>query len=229
MIDFHAHILPAVDDGSGSLAESLSMLGMLREQGVWRVYATPHFDAMLDSPRSFLARREQAYKSLLMAAPDTSPEIKLGAEISYYPGIARMRELCELKFEDTGLLLVEMSPECHRTSEIRELCEIATMGGDTRLVIAHVERYLDKLGGVPEELLDCGALMQVNASFFIRQKTRALALKLLSRGEIHLIGSDCHGEKYRPPLLAEAYGIIKNKLGEEKLCEILAFAESVAR
>ena len=34
MIDFHSHILPAMDDGSRNIEESLQMLRMLQEQGV---------------------------------------------------------------------------------------------------------------------------------------------------------------------------------------------------
>lgn len=41
MIDFHSHILPAMDDGSRNIEESLQMLRMLQEQGVERVIATP--------------------------------------------------------------------------------------------------------------------------------------------------------------------------------------------
>ena len=33
MIDFHSHILPAMDDGSRNIEESLQMLRMLQEQG----------------------------------------------------------------------------------------------------------------------------------------------------------------------------------------------------
>ena len=64
MIDFHAHILPFVDDGSASLDESMSMLRMLREQGVDTVCATPHFDALHDSPDDFFQKRNEAYSKL---------------------------------------------------------------------------------------------------------------------------------------------------------------------
>lgn len=41
MIDFHTHILPEMDDGSGSTAESLALLRLEREQGVEQVVLTP--------------------------------------------------------------------------------------------------------------------------------------------------------------------------------------------
>ena len=42
MIDIHSHILPAMDDGSRSIEESLQMARMAVESGVKAVTATPH-------------------------------------------------------------------------------------------------------------------------------------------------------------------------------------------
>ena len=42
MIDLHAHILPEMDDGSGSLDESLEMAELALESGVDIIAATPH-------------------------------------------------------------------------------------------------------------------------------------------------------------------------------------------
>ena len=42
MIDLHCHILPGIDDGSGSLEESLSMARLAMEDGIHTIVATPH-------------------------------------------------------------------------------------------------------------------------------------------------------------------------------------------
>ncbi len=42
MIDLHCHILPGLDDGSGSLEESLEMAAMAADQGIRHIAATPH-------------------------------------------------------------------------------------------------------------------------------------------------------------------------------------------
>ena len=55
MIDFHSHILPGMDDGSQTVEESLTLLEMLRAQGVDTVAATPHFYARENSRRCFCA------------------------------------------------------------------------------------------------------------------------------------------------------------------------------
>ena len=64
MIDWHSHVLPALDDGSHSIAQSLEMLTMLKEQGVDTVIATPHFYANDESVEKFLERRERSARAL---------------------------------------------------------------------------------------------------------------------------------------------------------------------
>ena len=55
MIDFHSHIRPGMDDGSQTVEESLTLLEMLRAQGVDTVAATPHFYAGKTPRRCFCA------------------------------------------------------------------------------------------------------------------------------------------------------------------------------
>src|SRR3954452_18856606 len=42
MLDLHCHILPGVDDGAGSLDESLEMARFCVRDGITHVVATPH-------------------------------------------------------------------------------------------------------------------------------------------------------------------------------------------
>jgi len=42
LVDLHAHILPGLDDGPKSLADSLRMLEAFEEMGFGHVFATPH-------------------------------------------------------------------------------------------------------------------------------------------------------------------------------------------
>ena len=60
MTDIHTHILPQMDDGSQSAAESLAMLEELARQGITCIAATPHFYAQENSPAEFLRRSRPA-------------------------------------------------------------------------------------------------------------------------------------------------------------------------
>lgn len=42
LLDFHSHILPAIDDGPEDIEESVAMAAALRDAGFKTIYATPH-------------------------------------------------------------------------------------------------------------------------------------------------------------------------------------------
>ena len=227
MIDFHSHILPCMDDGSASVQESVALLSLLREQGVTRVFLTPHFDPMRDTPASFLTRRGASLERLSPFLSDAHPSVSLGAEVVYFPGISRMEALSELRLAGTRLLLLEM-PMCPWSeSTVRELMELARVDG-IRVLLAHVERYLDlQSPAVIAELLSLGILMQVNASFFLRLRTRRRALRLLRSGHVHLLGSDTHNLSSRPPRIADAISVIERRLGKEHVERLRLRGESL--
>lgn len=226
MIDFHCHILPAVDDGSQSVQESLAMLSRLAEQKVDTVMATPHFHANRESVSDFLTRRQEAYDQLMAQMSVGLPQVKLGAEVRYYQGISRMPHLKQLCLQDSNLLLLEMPLGKWTEYTLRELTDLASSYG-IRLVMAHIERYLkEQPASVWPRLLQSGALMQVNAPFFAGLGTRRKALKLLKNHSIHFLGSDSHNLSDRPPRLDEAMAVICRKMGEDFADHWIAFGES---
>lgn len=214
MIDFHSHILPAIDDGSSSVEESIALLDMLKDQGIKTVVATPHFDAKRDTLEEFIKKRRESYEALLPQINKEHPKIILGAEVAYYPGIERLKALSFLTAGESDLLLLEMPISVWTDYTVKEVVDLATTKNMT-VVLAHAERYLGRQSVKTIELLNgSGILMQYNADFFLRFGQRRTALKMLEQGEIHLIGSDCHNLTARPPRIGEVYERIKHKLGE---------------
>ena len=227
MVDFHSHILPSIDDGSKSLDESIQLLDILHQQGVSLVVATPHFYADQRSVERFLTKRQEAYDQLKSGLKEQHPKVCLGAEVLYYPGISRLEGLEKLCIEGTRVLLLEMPVTRWSDTTVRELLEIAVSFNLT-LVLAHIERYMFlQRAGVFAELLNNGVLMQVNASFFTDWFTRRKAFKLLDNGAVHLLGSDCHGVRNRPPQMGEALHILNKRYGESFLVQMNAFAEEL--
>lgn len=215
MVDYHSHILPAVDDGSADLAESIALLDMLRDQGVRCVCATPHYQAATSTPAAFLEKRAQALAALTAALPEGGeyPRILSGAEVAYFPGVSQIDCLSDLRLQGSKLLLLEMPMAPWSEYTLRELTRLAC-SSEITLLLAHIERYLPfQRAAVWQRLREMGVLMQVNASFFVNRKTRRRALKMLANGEIHALGSDCHGLVTRPPRIGEAVEIIRAKLG----------------
>lgn len=205
MIDFHTHILPGVDDGSKSVAESLGMLREESKQGIQKLVLTPHFYAHENSPEQFLARRNDAWEQLSPVLNARMPKIYLGAEVQYFEGICQVEELPRLCVEGSDLLLLEM-PFSKWSDRIIQ--DVLTLNDreDIQIVLAHIDRYLSMQSKETWQiLLENGVLMQVNASFFLHWKTKHKAMKMLKKGQIHLLGSDCHNMTHRPPNLGNVY------------------------
>ena len=229
MIDWHCHILPAMDDGSRDVAESVALVNMQVSQGIKTVIATPHFYANDETVELFLDRRKKSLELLMAELPDGPPEILLGAEVRYYQGISRMADLKALRIEGTKLLLLEMPMSKWTEYMIKELVEMSAKSS-FRIVLAHVERYMSfQKQEVWNRLIDSGILMQVNASFFTSLASKRKALMLLKRGYIHFVGSDCHGVTSRPPQIGKAFEVIQKKLGDEYICEMSGHGYSVLR
>lgn len=211
MIDFHSHILPGMDDGSDSVEMSLAMLRESKRQGVELICSTSHFYANLEDPASFLARRREAYQELRQAMGGSAayPEIRLGAEILYFPGISVAEEIRLLRLEGTPFLLIEppMAPWSEdMLEEIEQCCESL----NSIPVIAHIDRYMRVLNDYTlfERVRDRRMLVQVNASFFLHRDTRDFALRCLYEDRFQFMGSDCHDLKLRRPNLGEAVDVI---------------------
>lgn len=220
MLDFHSHILPEIDDGAKDVEESIAMLSMLKEQGVNAVALTSHYIAMDESPKDFLENRKKAFELLnneIKKRDLSLPKLLLGAEVYYYHGISKMEELPTLALEGTNLLLLEMPMAPWGEYAFREIDEL-TNTSSLNVVLAHIERYFKYLKkGDIERLLDMGALLQVNASFFLTRSTKRKALKMFKEDYLTFIGSDCHSTKHRPPRIGEATNIIKDKFGQESI------------
>ena len=200
-----------MDDGPDSVGMSLAMLRDSKRQGVELVCSTSHFYADTEDPASFLARRREAYEELCAAmdGSDDYPEIRLGAEVLYFPGISVAGEIRSLRLEGTPFLLIE--PPMVAWSDAM-LDEIEQCGGSLNSipVLAHIDRYMRVLQDYTlfERVRDRKMLVQVNASFFLHRDTRDFALQSLYEGRFQFIGSDCHDLNMRCPNMGAAVDLI---------------------
>ena len=228
--DFHSHILPGVDDGSRSLEETLSMLRMEAGQGIRHVVATPHFYAHQDTPEAFLKRREEAWqilKKALSDAPDL-PQVTLGAEVYYFPGMSESDALSQLTIGGKRFLLLEMPHAPWTETMYREMEAIYVRQGITP-VIAHIDRYISPLRThrILKRLEELPVLVQANGSFFLNRHTAAMGLRMIREDRIHLLGSDCHDLKSRKPDLGDALSLIGKRLGSGAIESVLAYEKMV--
>ena len=211
MLDLHSHFLPKMDDGSKSTEMSMEMLRSSRKQGVTTIVSTSHFYGTEESPERFLHRRQHAVDKLLPLLTDDHPEIYLGAEVFYYPGISHSESIPQLIIQGTDLLLIEMP---FVTWSDRIFDELISMQYhyDLHIVLAHVERYQSiQKRDMFAQLFDQPFYFQCNAEAFTSWRSRKLALKMIDNDLLHFIGTDCHNTEKRPPNMDEARKVIEKK------------------
>ena len=230
VVDFHTHILPAVDDGSRSVEDSIEMLNTQVGQNVRRVVATPHFYPDRHSPERFLAKRQYAEIRLREAMRELPhmPELSVGAEVFFFDGVSDCEFLHEMAISNTNCVMIEMPMGKWSNRNLQELAENRYKQGLTP-IIAHIDRYIRpfRTNRIPETLAELPVIVQANSSFFIDKFTRRLALKLLKEEKIQLIGSDCHNLDTRPPNISQAIKIIEESLGKDAVLKVNVLEDKV--
>jgi protein-tyrosine phosphatase len=232
-VDLHNHLVPGVDDGAASVAESLDALRTLYAEGVRILVATPHLLLPHLATDGAIGRtldtQRRAFDHLAEAAalePDL-PAIGLGQEI-WAPDAATMRRVVERT--DIGLggsrtMLVEFGFELRGSHT--EVVQAAIAAG-RGIVIAHPERYHYPTGLRPLEVMhrwrEMGALLQVNAGSFNghyrdhRPESGPLAWAMVAEGLVDIVGTDHHGPRRSGVSPLEAYTSLCVR-GEQALAE----------
>ncbi len=231
IIDFHSHILPGIDDGSRSTAQSLEMMKLELDQGVRTIVATPHFYADKVSVDTFLTRRQHAYEKVLGAIEEEgldAPVFHLGAEVYYFGGIGKAEMLPKLCMGDSDIVLLEM-PFCQWTKDMLENVEQILTKQKLHIILAHIERYYDyqKKKDIWDAVFDLPLVAQINTGSFLNWKKRGRCLKFLKEDWDVVLGSDCHNTQTRIPNLAPGREVIGKKLGQARLDAIDELGERI--
>ena len=217
VVDLHTHILPKMDDGSGSVGTSLAMLRREAEQGVDAVCATSHYYAHHEGIGAFCARRAEALERLTSALTDDLPRVLPAAEVAYFSHMEE-QDLEPLCIRGTRTLMLEM-PFTDWTDLQVETVEALVLDCRYQVVLVHPERFCFSKSNLHqlERLAQLPIGLQVNAGALLRWGTRRLALDLLQLTGTPLLGSDCHNLTSRPPNLKGGRAVIRRKLGEDFL------------
>lgn len=229
LIDFHTHLLPAIDDGSQSVAESLDMLEASRLQSVRCIVATPHFYADRTNLSDFLHQRDKAYELLLSQHTQAEPKVLLGAEVTYFRGIGKAEGLENLCIAGTNALLLEMPFTQWGKNELNAPHRILNRG--LVPIIAHIERYypFQRDLTVFSEVISQPVYLQVNAEALLSRRTRRFVFKLIENGYKILLGTDCHNTKRRKPNMEAGRQIITRAFGKEYLDAMDALGEELLK
>lgn len=217
MIDVHAHVLPAIDDGAASVHDSIRMLSDSRQQGVSHVVATPHCRPYTDSDiLSMVEKRKLSYSELVSAqsmAGYEMPELTLGFEVYLCTDVAKLAHARALCIGATDAMLLEMPYARWTQYDIEAVYNLTVKG--ICPIIAHIERYADLWGSCIQELLQLSCIYQVNADTLLTIRGRRLALSLIKHGYRVLVGSDMHNMDVRRSNMKKAYAVANRKFGAQ--------------
>lgn len=192
LIDFHAHILPGMDDGCKDVAMSLAQLRMASDHNIMIVIATSHFYPHMEKVEDFLRRREEAWRSLSAIRDNKNPVIKLGAEVLLCNNIDKMEGIEELCVTNSRVLLIEMPYTRKWEKDLIETVVRLRDKNKLEVVLAHGERYPAK---EIEKLLIRGFQVQLNVASTALVLTSPFIRKCMKKNQVAALGSDIHGLK----------------------------------
>ena len=220
VVDIHMHVVPGVDDGAGSMEESLRMLELSAAQGVRAVFATPHGSAFRHSPE----RVRERFLRLCSAAAERGIPIRLffGCELRLFPDTAEERTEALLAgryptMNGTRFVLTEFDPEGF-TAEDAAFCVRTLRSAGFLPIVAHAERYRFTTADSAAALKALGARIQINVYSIVNERKQWIrdnAAALLSEGLADFLGTDAHRTDHRPPAAAEGIAALRRLYGED--------------
>ena len=195
-VDVHSHLVPAIDDGIQSVEEGLDILREMEALGYEKVITTPHtmtgsYDNTPEIIRSGLEKMKAAVK-------EAGINIEMEAATEYYLDESFMERL----ENDEPLMTFGKNYVLFETGFIsappflKEATFLMNIKG-YKPVYAHPERYtyLIENSNLVEEMIDRQVVFQLNAVALAGaygKPVQKFAEKLVDRGVVGMVGTDCH-------------------------------------
>ncbi len=213
MIDLHSHILPGLDDGAATMADSLALARAAASVGVTTVAATPH---VRDDYPTSAEQMERGVRALESAIREAGLAVRVvgGGEVSL-DRLERLpkEDVVRFTLAGTGRYLLVEFPYYGWPFTLESQLRVLR-GQGIIPVLAHPERSpeVQRAPQRLERLRRAGALMQVTidsvTGAFGRRAQKAAA-ELLAGGAVDLLATDSHAPtaySYDAMKLAEVVG-----------------------
>lgn len=194
--DIHSHLLPGLDDGVKSLEETEQIILNFQRLGYKKLITTPH--VMSDFYRNTNADILKKLSEVNAYLREKKIDMTLEAAAEFYLDealVERIESGKPLLTFGKNYFLFETNFMTEPLS-LKEFIFLATTKG-YKPVLAHPERYLylQSNFGKAEDLIGRGVLFQLNISSlsgYYSKAAQTTAQKLIDKGYVHFLGSDCH-------------------------------------
>ncbi|WP_444684993.1 tyrosine-protein phosphatase [Alkalicoccus luteus] len=209
MIDIHSHLLPGLDDGAQTEADTLELAKAAVAEGITHVIATPHHKNGVYENEALLIEGAVEQTNELLRHHEIPLTVLPGQEVRLYGELLedwRAGKLLTLNRSD--YMLVEF-PSNSIPRFATQLFYDMQLEGITP-VIAHPERnkVLIEKPSLLYRYVQHGALSQLTAGSLagkFGKKLQRFSLELLEHNVVHFVASDAHHVKTRGFHLQEAY------------------------
>lgn len=198
--DIHSHLIPAIDDGSQSLDDSLALIKKFSALGYTKLVTTPH--VMSDTYKNTSADILNGLDKLNAFLKENQVNVTVEAAAEYYLDEHLMNMLNHneplLTFGKKYLLFE--TNFLNEPLQLKEFIFLASTQG-YKPVLAHPERYMYLQSSMEksEDLINRGVLFQINISSitgYYSKVVQTAANRLIDKGWVHFLGSDCHHTKH---------------------------------
>jgi protein-tyrosine phosphatase len=203
LIDIHCHILAEVDDGPRSWDVAQEMCRMAVADGIEHIVATPHANDRYAYDRPSLLSSLDHLRELI----GHKPQLSLGCDfhLSYENMKAALARPNEFTIQGTRYLLVELS-NFSIPAQVDEFFTQLKSAGLTP-ILTHPERnpILQQSAKRVLQWIGLGCAVQVTASSLTGswgERAWSTAKWLLEREAVHVLSTDAHDTKHRPPVLS---------------------------
>lgn len=196
LTDIHNHVIPEIDDGSKSMAETEEMLSIYKQLGYVGCIPTPH--TMEDYYGNDLHKIQKYYDRMLDKVSDAEFFVGIGSEYMLDGAFAKiLKDEAVLTFGESQILF-ELSYFQKPIQLYESVFEMVTAG--LRPILAHPERYnyIHKLDD-HHELKKRGCSYQLNLLSVLGhygKKEKRMAEELLKREMYDYVGTDAHGTRH---------------------------------
>jgi protein-tyrosine phosphatase len=206
VIDLHCHILPGIDDGATDLSVSIAMAKAFVADGVTHVACTPHI--LPGVYHNTGPQIRQAVQQLQLVLDDSGIPLRLvtGADNHVVPDfVGGLRANHLLSLADTRYVLVE--PPHHVAPPRLEELFFNVMAAGFVPILTHPERlsWIRSQYETVERLSHTGVWMQITAGSLtgaFGKNARYWAERMLGEGRVHILATDAHDTRQRPPNLS---------------------------
>lgn len=218
--DMHSHLIPAIDDGSKSIEESVTLVRELHALGFTKLITTPHImsDYFRNTPETILGGLENVRAAV--KAENIPVELFAAAEYYLDDGFVEKLENEKLLTLGDNYLLFEISYVNAPDNLMQIIFRMQVLG--YKPIMAHPERYpfwFDNFDFY-RSLKDQGVLLQINTNSiagYYGPEAKKIAEKLIEGELVDLLGTDTHAMKHIQALKKVTHEKILQKVLEMNL------------